>query len=107
CVALLPTHQYVKSRTQIPSRAFAIEWPPIVEPIIEARPGFAGTLRTLGGVGGHFGAPSSQHPVIEERPGYAGTLAERRGFPRRGIDERAWGPRSLAERRGLAAAAIG
>src|SRR5207247_3162529 len=74
CVALGPASYCVKSRTRIPSRAFAIEWPPIVEPIIEARPGFAGTLRTLGGVGGHFGAPSSQHPVIEERPGFAGAL---------------------------------
>src|SRR5206468_9890679 len=44
-------------------------------PGIEERPGFAGALRALGGLGGHFGAPqlASQRGVGQEaRPGRCG-----------------------------------
>src|SRR5256885_12489223 len=62
CVALGPASYCVRSSTRIPSRAFAIEWPPIVEPIIEERPGFAGTLRTPGERGGPFRGPQFSAP---------------------------------------------
>ena len=38
---------------------------------IEERPGFAGTRRAFGGVGGHVGAPHATAPVAE-RHGSAG-----------------------------------
>jgi hypothetical protein len=42
--------------------------------VLEGRHGFAGALRTLGGKGGHFGAPDYSVTVLEGRHGFAGAL---------------------------------
>src|SRR5882762_10547093 len=39
---------------------------------LEERPGYAGALRTLGGLGGHFGAPLVHRPVIQQPEPAAG-----------------------------------
>ncbi len=44
---------------------------------IEERPGFAGALRTLGGLGGHFGAPHFNRPADAGRGGRSCTARSR------------------------------
>src|SRR2546427_6298988 len=56
--------------------------------VLEERPGFAGALRTLGGLGGHFGAPHvfnprSRRPPDAARPPAAVRASWPRAPPRR------------------------